>query len=152
MRGSKEPDNKYTREMEAGALCPGNDKADWLWGFLLHSEDTFNNRTNFFLVAESMLLVSYVTVPSTASGRYWLLAVIVFLGFAFTVPWLCVQWRAYKNMGGLGNRVAETIPEYREIRADRASAIKANFAIGIVLPIVTLLAWIAILLVFLLCR
>jgi hypothetical protein len=76
------------------------------------------------------------------------------------LPWFCI-YRALamysmeglqKNIGSLSNRVAEAIPLYREIRARRTSAIKANFAIGIVLPIVTLLAWIAILLVFLLYR
>ena len=35
----------------------GNEAA-WLWSFLLHSESTFHNRTNLFLVAESMLIAA----------------------------------------------------------------------------------------------
>ena len=122
---------------------PYNDpKTKWRWNYQMHAEITFNSRNNFFLVAESMLILSYATLISRSCLAF-IKGVIVFLGIIFTTAWLYVNLRSYVNMGKLMDKNKE-IPEYKEIAGEH-KLIPANMVVGCWLPFLTLTAWMCLL-------
>ncbi len=130
------------KKREVKMSYPANDpKAQWLWDFLKHSENTFTSRINFFLVAESMLMVSYATVANAVSSEPLIMVVIAALGILFTGAWICVNVRAFNTMGDVAEKVKATIPLYEEIR-DRRIGLMSNVILGFFLPCITLAAWI----------
>ena len=56
-----------------------------LWRYLEHADTLHAGRINFFLVAESMLAVSFVTALSSTEDVFFILLAITVLGFLYTL-------------------------------------------------------------------
>lgn len=85
-----------------------------LWEHGLHEDSVFNERQNYFLVAESMLLVAYATLVSTAEPRMLVARVIASFGVLLTAVWIYVNVRQLYVVRHLRARCIEVIPDYRE--------------------------------------
>jgi hypothetical protein len=125
------------------------DKVKWLWDYLKHSENTFTNRINFFLVAESMLMVSYATIANNYQLRNRTIGlVIILLGVLFTVAWFYVNLRAAINMTDIVGRIRKAIPLYQDIWSKRwhIKRLSARHVLAYFMPCILFLAWVSLLL------
>lgn len=106
-------------------------------------ENTFYNRINLFLVAESMLFAAYATLATIHNNNTAVTAVLAFLGFVLTLVWSCVSHRSYINLGELSDNCRKEIPEYDKIVRSRESRFikPTNKILGHYLPSIVLLAW-----------
>ena len=81
----------------------------------------FIQRGNFFLVAESMLLVAYAAVLAShaRSDGYILIAsrIIAGFGLALTATWMLISHRHITYVRLIQRRMYTHIREYRETRA-----------------------------------
>jgi hypothetical protein len=118
-----------------------NNRKKWLWDHYKHSETVFTNRINFFLLAESMFLVSYATLLSGKERNLYTIEIISVLGFLFTGVWLCVNYRTRKRLSVIIKRFETVCPEIKQIR-DEIIGVESNWFLGIILPIITLIAWV----------
>ena len=64
-----------------------------LWEQHLYSDEVFNNRLNFFLVFESVLLAVIGVLFGKSSSEKLVLVTIIFLGFIITLLWGYTQAR-----------------------------------------------------------
>lgn len=114
------------------------------WTQLLHEDTLFTNRVNFFLVAESMLFVSYVTAINALQPNKVVIHTIAILGVVYTIIWWFVCGRQQYNLEKLKEKVEEVDPDYKDTRIGRAPG-PATFVLAHILPAVTLIAWIVML-------
>lgn len=118
---------------------------EWVWGWLLHAETQFNNRTNFFLVAESLAAVAYASLTATRH-QIAVRTVLVIFGIAVTVIWLWVQLRSYQDNKRLLHELADpALPAYARFRVNRPRP-SQTIVLALALPIVALAMWIFLLL------
>ncbi len=64
---------------------PDRDQIDRLWQHGLHEDNIFNNRLNFFLVFESVLLGVVAMLFGTPTPNVDVIRTIIILGIAITV-------------------------------------------------------------------
>jgi len=84
-----------------------------IWEYHKCADDLFHKRFSFFLVAESMLVVSYATLFDINQAFYVKLA-ITLLGLIFTYGWYVVNIRLDKKMEFLKQYVTEPNDSYFE--------------------------------------
>jgi hypothetical protein len=97
------------------------DQANRLWAHALHEDNDFMQRGNYFLVAESLLVVAYAALFATnqqagvTDQRNELLAarVIAAFGFLLTVCWSYVARRRWLYRDYVYRRAEDLLPEYR---------------------------------------
>ena len=102
--GRPRKDAKVTNEAER----------DRIWEHRLHEDTQFNQRLNFFLIAEAMLVVAATQVLSSGAPRAWLGAGISVVGLVLTLAWAAVNRRQVEIMDHIGNRAKEMLPEFRK--------------------------------------
>ena len=90
-----------------------------LWEQHLYSDEVFNNRLNFFLVFESVLLAVVGVLFRKSSSEKLVLVTIIFLGFIVTILWGYAQARQKYIRDRLIARLQEVLPEYQAIMDDR---------------------------------
>ncbi|WP_426512005.1 hypothetical protein ACPPVO_16075 [Dactylosporangium sp. McL0621] len=104
------------------------DQANRIWSHALHNFDDLVQRNNFFLIAESMIVVAYSAILASGTsgsehpGVTRAAAVISAFGLMLTAVWayVChVQWVQVKV---LRIRAAEALPEYRTTLAQAAQS------------------------------
>lgn len=96
MTAKKEEENNEGKE--------GRWKA--MWEYQKQADDINNQRTNFFLVAESMLIISFATLRVAGDESLKILYIaIVLLGIIYTFSWFYVNAR-------LGLRMTYLIKKY----------------------------------------
>jgi hypothetical protein len=71
------------------------------WQHGLHEDEVFNNRLNFFLLFESILLSVFGSVSGNSSGNVWVLRSIGLFGAVFALLWIYVQARSLKIVKAL---------------------------------------------------
>ena len=106
------------------------------WEYYRHADNLNASRVNFFLVAESMLVVSFVTTPS-----FGLRIPISILGIIFSFAWLYVTARLSKRMKYLLNSYLTKDPIYKKYM-ESVSCLSSNIILSWILPISTILFWI----------
>ncbi len=74
---------------------------DKAWKYYEHADNLYASRVNFFLVAESMVVVAYVTLEST---QWSLRLLIALLGLFYTYFWFDVNLRLVKRMSFLDEK------------------------------------------------
>ena len=81
---NKEEDNKYSKKTY---------EYEWkrIWEYHKEADHLFHQRFNFFLVAESMLIVSFMTLLN--SSHMLVMIAIILLGLVYTFGWLYVNTR-----------------------------------------------------------
>jgi len=140
-------------------MAPGPDKQDErdqanrLWSHGIHQDDEFVQRSNFFLVAESLLVVAYSSILTSglhadAVGRdeRLLLAarVIAVFGLLLSVIWCYTCMRLMYIMAYVYKRVEESCPEYLRTNQERKAPgrIRSTWLMTYVVPALAATMWI----------
>lgn len=117
----------------------------WHWGFQLHLENIFNARSNFFLVAQSFLLIFYATVAGRSPQDNLLVALSLVLGISFALAWLLLGHKSFSEIGFISRINAAQIESYKTIlnyrRSDQLSNLTANSILAYYLPLLTIFIW-----------
>lgn len=129
---------------EAGAACTDPQLADRIWQHALHEENVLNDRLNYFLIAEAMLLVFYAEVIGKVSTSS--LVAIGVAGIVLTIMWLFVNARQFHDLNESVRRVKTqlpgTLPDFPDpkVKAVRSGG---KIVIGYLIPLVVGGIWIA---------
>jgi hypothetical protein len=153
-----------TPSAQINAPAPGNnfsrdgyqDEARRIWEHGLHEDNGLLQRGNFFLIAESLLLVAFSSLlsSSTASGAahaltvHMLLAarVVASFGLFLTAAWIYVGHRHLKYCRFIGARAVEYFPEYKATRdAWRRGLVPTMSVITYIIPSLGGILWIVLL-------
>jgi hypothetical protein len=119
---------------------------DRVWGYYQHADNLRASRTNFFLVAEAMLVGAFATIADTklASLR---LAISGF-GIVYTVCWYWVNRNLYKRMAFARDYLQKLNPFYKyhftlpNPKTGRSRVkIHSNIFLDYILPLSTLAFW-----------
>ena len=98
------------------------DQANRLFQHGLHEDNAFTERSNYFLVAESLLVVAYTGLLSGASAGssltkvgsiIWIARTLATFGFLLTLLWIYVNRRQWYVVRHLQERAREILPEYK---------------------------------------
>ena len=102
--------------MQTTPRDPSNE-ANRLFSHGLHEDIVFNERLNFFLIFESVLLATFATLY--ASGKPlppWGLAAVAIMGLVITGFWYLIQEHQLAMLQTLVERAEDLVPEYAETR------------------------------------
>ena len=117
-----------------------------LWEEFIATRDTLTSRTNFFLIAEAMLLVAYATVVDK-NGPDRLAILFIGAGLLLTGMWLMLAGRTHRSLRLLDHIIKkkDIFPEYYEWRElckiSNSTNISANTVIARWVPGVILFLW-----------
>lgn len=118
-----------------------NDRA---WRYLQHADTQDASRSNFSLVAESMLIVAYFMVSPGTAVTITLRIAVCLLGTAYTLAWLYVSVRLNKRMQPLHKHLKENDATYR-IFLEAVRGPSATLILSWALPLATLAFWLVLL-------
>ncbi len=109
------------------------------WDWLLHEDNLFSSRINFFVVAETMLFIAF------AINSYDIPKLTIILGLTgilFVLIWLYVSvCQIYFLINRIKAKLEETWPEYR-VRKGIWLLGEPNIWLGIVFPSILIVVWI----------
>ncbi|MBN2570124.1 MAG: hypothetical protein JXB42_11900 [Deltaproteobacteria bacterium] len=114
------------------------------WRYYKHADDLVAGRINFFLVAESMLIVSFVTLEN----KIFLQTCIALLGIFFTFAWFYVNGRLSLRMESLDkNYLRKLDPLYvKYIKSTENNKffnmVSSRVVLNCILPLVTIFFWV----------
>jgi hypothetical protein len=98
----------------------GESSVSRLWSHGMHEDNMFMQRGNFFLVAQSLLLVAYSAVLSrSGSSMHSALVasrIIAGFGLAIAVMWIVTSYLHLSYVLNLRERMLTNVPEYRDTR------------------------------------
>ena len=94
------------------------DQANRVFQHGLYEDSALTERSNYFLIAESMLVVAYTGLISSASAATQQSTILVarilaFFGFLLTIVWIYVNRRQWYVIQHLRERALELVPEYK---------------------------------------
>ncbi len=94
------------------------DQANRIFQHGLYEDSALTERSNYFLIAESMLVVAYTgLISSTAAVQHpstiWVARILAFFGFLLTIVWMYVNRRQWYVIQHLRERALELVPEYK---------------------------------------
>lgn len=124
------------------------DQVARLWEHGMHEDKIFNNRLNFFLVLESVLLGVVAMLfgqNNPSSNRDFVLRVFMFTGLAITLLWAYVSARQKYVFDSLKERLREHLPEYAgTVRARKRARwpLSNNTLLAYVVPETFIVIWI----------
>jgi Ca2+/Na+ antiporter len=109
----------------------------------LHQEDNlFTSRINLFLVAESMMLISYITSLNLGILNKWISIMLSCLAILISCVFLLILYNHSIHIRQLRVSLEDMYPEYKEER-DKKPIVYANVFLGIILPLIFCIVWIA---------
>lgn len=117
------------------------------WRYLLHADNLFTNRINLLLVAESLLVLSYISSFGIDSlrenGVSFAIAVI---GTVITAIFWFVSNRQRGEIEDIKCRIEKLDEDYKQSRENRKFArlgilAAANFWLGTVFPLLFIPLW-----------
>lgn len=107
--------------------------------YFKHADDHYATRINFFLVAESMLVISFVTIMLHG---FWTIGIAISLvGIIFTCSWLYTNARLEKRFRHMIEKYLRNDPLYKDYYTS-AGGKKSTFFLTYMLPISIILLWI----------
>ena len=124
-----------------------SDQLNRLWAHGLHEDTMFNERLNFFLVFES-ILIAVISGLHSQSPNALLEKVLLILGLLTTLIWGYTQAQQKSILESLMERTRETLPEYKmtvERRRKSNWPIKNLPILAYGMPVLVGLLWIALL-------
>ena len=122
----------------------GSEQQAW-WEFLLHNEDTITNRTNFFLVAQSLFAVAAITllnddlVFELRSSSLWLVS---WGGLLVSIVWMLLGVKMYIRQGAVKKTVDKFFIAYKELLEDHDFPIGSNWVITMLIPVAFSIGWV----------
>jgi len=133
------PNNQYNNNSK---------KYEWkrVWEYHKEADNLFHRRFSFFLVAESMLIVSFATIMDKTDNIVQ--TAIIFLGLVYTFGWMYVNARIAIRLNYLKNNyLIEHDPIYRGYMESVNTIFEKFFHFNIyILPKMTFLFWLFLLL------
>jgi hypothetical protein len=129
------------------------DQRNRIWAHSLHQDEQFMQRSNFFLVAESLLVVAYssilargLTAGSSAQPYRLLLTarVIGIFGLLLTVIWAYSNNRMRLTSAHVAKRARDVLPEYQQTLEERklpGGRISATWMITFLVPLLAGIMW-----------
>lgn len=120
------------------------DRIDKLWQHGLHEDSVFNERLNFFLVFETVLLGVVGMLFGSANSTEGIIKLFVTLGFVLTLMWMYVQARQKSVVEGLRQTLRELDKGYDEAITQRDSKrwpISSTWLLTYFIPLSVLLIW-----------
>lgn len=118
---------------------------DRIWDHRLHEDTQLNQRLNFFLIAEAMLVVAAAQVLSSSTPKAWLGAGISAVGLVLTCVWFGVNQRQVKIMRHIQERAKEALPEFRKHYETRPKGHSSTFWLSVGIPVIIGAVWVIIL-------
>lgn len=111
-----------------------------LWELLLHTEHTLAQRTNVFLMAEAVVMLSYSVILALRPLNS--LAFIV-CGLALSLAWLGLQYKTLSELSALSLRVkdADISKHYSAWRDECKQYITSHEIVTLVFPLLALIGW-----------
>lgn len=125
-----------------------SDQIQRLWQHAAHSQNRFDNRLNFFLIFESILIGVVGMLYSHPSLVKVILIFIICLGILLTALWEYVQAREKFLLDDLETRLVEVAPEYQETvrRRERGKwPVSSTLLLTYGVPFLVGLIWISLL-------
>jgi len=125
---------------------PSAAECERAWQHALHEENVFNDRLNFFLLAEAMLLVFHAEVIGKI-GEAGLL-MIGLLGVVITILWVIINARQIADLEDAKAKLRTCLPDYATY-AQNAQATRGKLRgsaapiLGYAVPFVVALIWLA---------
>jgi hypothetical protein len=144
-------DSRNQGPADTETLTP--DEADRLWQHGLHLDTMLFQRGNLFLVAESLLVVSYASMlgvsQTPGSDRPTLAArVIAVFGLLLTLAWGYVGHRHLQYYQLVSVRMRDNLPEYRKARAQwRRRGVSSLPVVTYFLPMLAAVVWVLLLII-----
>lgn len=96
------------------------DEIQRLWQYKMHEEDIFYQRNNFFLVAESMLLIALATLFNATRAGFLIIFVLAALGCVLTLIWIYVSSRQLVVIQQIAKESEAVFHVYHRIRTERS--------------------------------
>ncbi|MFF5225173.1 hypothetical protein [Dactylosporangium sp. NPDC000521] len=95
------------------------DEDNRLWAHGIHIDDSIVQRGNYFLVAQSMLVVAYSILLSVSQQVHRLAvaaAIIAFVGVVLAGVWGYVTWWGVQYLRHVQEAAIDRLPEYKQTR------------------------------------
>ena len=123
-----------------------SEECERAWQHALHEENVFNDRLNFFLLAEAMLLVFHAEVIGKVGQTGLLL--IGALGVVMTILWVIINKRQIGELEDAKAKLRICLPDYRSFDAAAEMTRKrmrrsAAPILGYMVPVVVAAIWVA---------
>lgn len=132
--------------LREGARSENDAQRDRIWEHRLHEDTQFNQRLNFFLIAEAMLVVAAAQVLSSDTPRPWLGVGISAVGLSLTGVWAAVNRRQVKIMHHIQDRAKDALPEFRKHYETRPKGHSTRW-LSEGIPVIIAVVWVIILVV-----
>ena len=114
---------------------------DFKWDVFKHIDSIREGRTNFFLVAEAMMITAYMALPSTES---FLRVTVGTLGIIYTASWFFINLRQSNRLDHIGE--TELLNDEFLLEVVKAGkGIPGKFIMNYVLPLSKGIFWIILL-------
>jgi hypothetical protein len=128
------------------------DEENRLWAHGLHIDNSIVQRGNYFLVAQSMLVVAYSILLSVSQQVHRLAVatvIIALVGMVLAGVWGYVSWWGVRYLRHVQGAAVGRLPEYKQTRDDWRSRrrVSALNVFTYVMPSITGAMWIAFLVV-----
>lgn len=124
-----------------------------LWQHGMHEDKMFNDRLNFFLIFESVLLgVVGSLYGKQPSAMKPILVVLAILGLALTIIWSFIQAKQRSTLKTLMRLLEDNLPEFKEtwdeLRTKKWRRVSGTWVLTYLIPFLVAVVWIALLLLF----
>jgi hypothetical protein len=116
-------------------------EATMLWQYKLHEDSIFYQRLNFFLVAESMILVAFASLFSSSHPQKSAMVTTGILGCVVTFIWGYVGARQRNVVAQIVKEAEAVIPMYARIRRERPKWFSSTWLLTYSVPSAMLLTW-----------
>lgn len=113
---------------------------EFKWDVFKHIDSIREGRTNFFLVAEAMMVTAYMALPST---ECFLRVIVAILGLIYTASWFFINLRQSNRLDHLGNDLLQNGFLLDVVKAGKG--IPGKHIMNYVLPGSTAAFWIVLL-------
>ena len=110
-----------------------------LWAHRLHEDLVLTDRQNFFLLAQSLLLVAESQLLVT--DETFATAVLAAVGILLTITWLYVIRRQRRIVDYLQQRACQVLPEFNETAKGRPSGLSSTSVYITVVPLLIAAVW-----------
>jgi hypothetical protein len=119
------------------------DEVEALWIWIRHEDRLLGSRTNFFLVAESMLLLSFATVLTSRDNAFFLF-LLAFLGVVITAIWIHVSRLHIQQLSNLRKKLREIDRVYNALYTEFGAPgrpHRVHWKIGVWMSSMILVVW-----------
>ena len=127
------------------------DQINRLFQHGLHEDNVFTERSNYFLMAESLLVVAYTGLlsgmsagssPAKAGSIIGIARTLAAFGFLLTILWIYVNQRQRYVLKHIKERAREILPEYKVTYETRNNwRISSTWLMAYAVPLLIAVMW-----------